>query len=150
MVVLVAVVAVMSLTRTQPVARGTGPAQAARPSATTPRSASPTNASPTAGRTDPSTGLVWVAESALPPQARDTLVAIRAGGPFRYPRNDGVTYGNRERLLPARASGYYKEYTVVTPGSPDRGPRRIVSGHAGELFYTGDHYASFARIRVGA
>ncbi|WP_411283951.1 ribonuclease domain-containing protein [Lapillicoccus sp.] len=99
---------------------------------------------------DPATGLRWVDESTLNEQARQTLTAIRAGGPFPYPRNDGVTFDNRERILPAKGKGYYKEYTVTTPGSPDRGPRRIITGQDGARFYTGDHYASFERIREGA
>ena len=100
--------------------------------------------------TDSATGLRWVDESALNEQARQTLTAIRAGGPFPYPRNDGVAFENRERILPAKAKGYYREYTVATPGSPDRGPRRIITGQDGASFYTGDHYASFQRIREGA
>jgi ribonuclease T1 len=59
-----------------------------------------------------------------------------------------VVFGNREHLLPARTTGYYREYTVPTPGSTDRGARRIVTGdHDRQLFYTGDHYVTFARIR---
>ena len=86
----------------------------------------------------------------LPREARDMLVRIRAGGPFRFER-DGVTFGNRERLLPARQRGFYHEYTVVTPGAHNRGARRIVCGgprSAPEVcYYTDDHYASFRRIR---
>ena len=86
----------------------------------------------------------------LPGEARDMLVRIRAGGPFRFER-DGVTFGNRERLLPARQRGFYHEYTVVTPGAHNRGARRIVCGgprRAPEVcYYTDDHYASFRRIR---
>lgn len=97
---------------------------------------------PTTG--DPS-GLPLVARSALPPEAIDTVRAIEADGPFRFDR-DGVTFENREGLLPAQVTGYYHEYTVVTPGSDDRGARRIIAGAAGELYYTDDHYGSFARI----
>ena len=86
----------------------------------------------------------------MPREARDMLVLIRAGGPFRFER-DGVTFGNRERLLPARQRGYYHEYTVGTPGAHNRGARRIVCGgprRAPEVcYYTDDHYASFRRIR---
>jgi ribonuclease T1 len=103
-----------------------------------------------AGATDPSSGLPWVDESALPPEAHDTLALIRAGGPFPYPRNDGVTFANREGLLPREQRGYYREYTVQTPGSPDRGPRRIITGSGGEKYWTADHYASFSRIREGS
>ena len=81
----------------------------------------------------------------LPKEARETLALIRAGGPFPYAR-DGVVFGNREGLLPKRNRGYYREYTVKTPGSRDRGARRIVAGGNGELYYTDDHYRSFRRI----
>jgi ribonuclease T1 len=83
---------------------------------------------------------------ALPPEARDTIALIHRGGPFPYAR-DGSVFHNRESLLPAGPSGYYREYTVTTPGTRDRGARRIVRGRAGELYYTGDHYRSFKRIR---
>jgi ribonuclease T1 len=86
----------------------------------------------------------------LPEQARQTEQLIRSGGPFPYSK-DGVVFGNRERLLPREKRGYYREYTVKTPGSRDRGARRIVCG--GEkpaapeaCYYTADHYASFKRI----
>lgn len=91
-----------------------------------------------------------VSLSTLPAEARHTERLIRAGGPFPY-RKDGSVFGNRERLLPAQRRGHYREYTVDTPGSRDRGARRIVCG--GEpptqpeaCFYTDDHYASFRRI----
>jgi ribonuclease T1 len=87
-----------------------------------------------------------VAVAALPAQARHTLALIAHGGPYPYPRNDDVTFGNREGLLPERPRGYYREYTVITPGSPDRGARRIIAGEGGELYYTDDHYRSFRRI----
>ena len=99
--------------------------------------------------TDPDSGRAWVAESALPPQALDTLALIRAGGPFPYPRSDNQVFDNRERLLPLHARGYYREFTVVTPGSEDRGARRIITGSSGEKYWTDDHYASFSRIREG-
>ena len=86
----------------------------------------------------------------LPREARETLALIRAGGPFPY-RKDGTVFGNRERLLPRQQRGYYTEYTVRTPGSRDRGARRIVAGgdprSSGEYWYTDDHYRSFRRIR---
>lgn len=86
----------------------------------------------------------------LPPEARETLAAIRRGGPFRYEK-DGTVFGNREGLLPRRERGYYTEYTVRTPGARDRGARRIVAGgdprSSGEYYYTPDHYQSFRRIR---
>ena len=81
----------------------------------------------------------------LPAEARETIRLIDSGGPFPYAR-DGATFGNRERRLPARPEGYYREYTVRTPGSPDRGARRIVAGRGGELYYTDDHYESFKRV----
>jgi ribonuclease T1 len=85
----------------------------------------------------------------LPRQARVTYELIRQGGPFAYDK-DGAVFGNRERLLPIERRGFYREYTVITPGSRDRGARRIVCGgpmrapHA--CYYTADHYASFRRI----
>jgi ribonuclease T1 len=86
-----------------------------------------------------------VAVHDLPPEARATLSLIRAGGPFPYPR-DGVAFQNREGHLPKRARGYYREYTVPTPGIRARGPRRIIAGRGGELYYSDDHYRSFRRI----
>lgn len=74
-----------------------------------------------------------------------TVDLIRAGGPFPYAK-DGSTFGNREDLLPRKSAGYYREYTVETPGSPDRGARRIVAGRDDELYYTRDHYRSFVRL----
>ena len=76
------------------------------------------------------------------------LALIRAGGPYPYRQDDGV-FGNREGLLPRQPSGYYREYTVVTPGSDDRGPRRIISGADGDRYWTADHYASFRQIKEG-
>lgn len=99
---------------------------------------------------DPDSGLPWVAASSLPASARQTLARIEAGGPYPYPRNDDQVFGNRERLLPAKPSGYYREYTVVTAGAQDRGPRRIVAGRGGERYYTEDHYQSYRRIKEGA
>lgn len=81
----------------------------------------------------------------LPPEALDVLDAISDGGPHPY-RQDGSTFQNREGLLPFEPEGYYREYTVETPGSPDRGARRIVTGDRGEVFYTDDHYASFVEV----
>ena len=81
----------------------------------------------------------------LPAEARATLVLIRAGGPFRFDK-DGGTFGNREGRLPLKGRGYYREYTVKTPGTRDRGARRIIAGRAGEFYYTDDHYRTFKRI----
>jgi ribonuclease T1 len=91
-----------------------------------------------------------IALSELPAQGRRTYEAILNGGPFRYDK-DGSVFGNRERLLPPARRGHYREYTVVTPGSRDRGARRIVCGGAQRTapeacWYTADHYASFRRI----
>ena len=90
----------------------------------------------------------------LPREARHTLELIRRGGPFPF-RKDGTVFGNREQRLPARPRGYYREYTVPTPGARDRGARRIVAGEgrerdpatSGEYYYTEDHYSTFRRIR---
>ncbi|HJU22149.1 MAG TPA: ribonuclease domain-containing protein [Casimicrobiaceae bacterium] len=88
--------------------------------------------------------------SALPREAREVLMRIHEGGPFRYER-DGITFGNREQSLPPRRRGYYHEYTVRTPGVRTRGARRIVCGgprKAPEVcYYSDDHYATFRRIR---
>jgi ribonuclease T1 len=82
----------------------------------------------------------------LPNEARATLVLIQSRGPFPYAK-DGATFGNRESRLPHRQRGYYREYTVKTPGSRDRGARRIIAGQRGEYYYTDDHYQSFRRIQ---
>ncbi|MFI5609390.1 ribonuclease domain-containing protein [Amycolatopsis sp. NPDC051903] len=86
--------------------------------------------------------------SALPAEATTTYNLIQQGGPFPYPKNDGVVFDNREGILPSCSSGYYHEYTVPTPGASNRGTRRIITGEGGEYFYTGDHYATFKVIDV--
>ncbi|OIJ96255.1 ribonuclease [Streptomyces monashensis] len=87
--------------------------------------------------------------SALPSQAHDTLNLIAQGGPYPYSQ-DGVVFSNREGVLPSQASGYYHEYTVITPGSPTRGARRIVTGEQSqEDYYTSDHYATFNLVDFG-
>lgn len=85
----------------------------------------------------------------LPPEAIDTLQTIARGGPYPHRQDDGV-FGNRERRLPPQPRGYYREYTVETPGSRDRGARRIVAGGRPptEYFYTDDHYRSFRRFTL--
>ena len=85
----------------------------------------------------------------LPPEAIDTLTLIARGGPYPYRQDDG-TFGNRERRLPPQTRGYYREYTVKTPGSRDRGARRIIAGGQPpvEYFYTDDHYRSFRRFTL--
>ncbi|WP_116997261.1 ribonuclease domain-containing protein [Desertimonas flava] len=87
-------------------------------------------------------GFDTVTYNELPPEALDTLALIASDGPFRY-RQDGAVFQNREGILPDEPDGYYHEYTVETPGSDDRGARRIVTGEGGEVFYTDDHYDSF-------
>jgi len=81
----------------------------------------------------------------LPSEGRETLQLIKRGGPFPYPR-DGVVFSNFERILPKQQRGYYREYTVKTPGISHRGARRIVCGEVPECYYTADHYKSFKRI----
>jgi len=81
----------------------------------------------------------------LPREAVETIALIRKGGPFPYPR-DGTAFNNREKILPARERGWYREYTVKTPGERTRGARRIVAGRDGTLYYSDDHYRSFRRI----
>jgi ribonuclease T1 len=94
-------------------------------------------------------GLAVVSLSKLPREAREVHALILQGGPFPYDR-DGVVFGNRERLLPAKPRGYYREYTVPTPGAGNRGARRIICGgstdHPDACYYTDDHYQSFKRI----
>ncbi len=96
---------------------------------------------------DDTSAVVLVAE--LPPQGRVTYKLIRLGGAFPHDK-DGTVFGNRERLLPAEKRGFYREYTVTTPGARDRGARRIVCGGPARTplacFYTADHYASFRKI----
>ena len=87
-----------------------------------------------------------IAYAALPREAQQTLQSIKRGGPFGFER-DGVVFGNYERHLPPRQRGYYREYTVPTPGVRNRGARRIVVGAGAEYYYSDDHYRSFRRIR---
>lgn len=139
------------------VACGGGAQETPRPTAATSSVINPTKASSPATRA-PATrrpitparpaqinGFDTIALSELPSQALDTLDLIREGGPFPY-RQDGAIFQNRERLLPLKPKGYYHEYTVETPGSDDRGARRIITGNDGELYYTDDHYDSFKVI----
>lgn len=102
-----------------------------------------------ARQTPGDSGLETVAVTELPPQGRTTYRLIYQGGPFPYDK-DGTVFGNRERLLPAYQRGYYREYTVKTPGARNRGARRIVCGGAATApatcYYTADHYASFRKI----
>lgn len=99
-------------------------------------------------------GIPTIHAAALPGEARETLALIKQGGPFPY-RKDGSVFGNFERRLPVRTRGYYREYTVPTPGARARGARRIVAGQgaagdvriSGEYYYTDNHYRSFRKIR---
>lgn len=87
--------------------------------------------------------------TSLPAEASDTLDLIHSGGPFPYDQ-DGTVFQNREGILPSESTGYYHEYTVKTPGSPDRGARRLIGGGAlttpQYVYYTDDHYASFCEV----
>ena len=89
-----------------------------------------------------------IAAADLPPEARETLRLIARGGPYPYHR-DGVVFKNMERRLPLQQHGYYREYTVPTPGSRDRGARRIIAGEQppAVFYYTDDHYRSFRRVK---
>ncbi|MCZ4123866.1 ribonuclease domain-containing protein [Streptomyces sp. H39-S7] len=125
-----------------------GPAVAASPATLAP---APATASASVGSSTTVTvnAVGSICYSALPSQAHHTLDLIDAGGPFPYSQ-DGVVFRNQEQLLPSHTSGYYHEYTVVTPGSPTRGARRIITGQAvAEDYYTADHYASFKRVNFG-
>lgn len=102
-------------------------------------------APPTRAVPQTSDGLPTITTDQLPPEALDTLALIASDGPFPFSK-DGTTFQNREQLLPRKRGGYYREYTVITPGEGDRGARRIIAGAEGELYYTEDHYASFSRI----
>ena len=107
--------------------------------------AEPTTEAGTEAEVEGVSGLPVIAIGDLPPEALDTLDAIADGGPYEFAKDDSV-FQNREGILPDREQGYYREYTVVTPGEDDRGARRIVSGADGEAYYTDDHYDSFSEI----
>jgi guanyl-specific ribonuclease Sa len=121
-----------------------GPTSSSAPSA----AGRSTSAAPGGAVAGAESGLEVKPLSSLPQQAADTWKLIEKNGPFPYPRNDGVQFQNREKRLPAKTGDYYKEYTVPTPGSPDRGPRRLITGDQREVYYTGDHYASFVVVDV--
>ena len=128
--------------------------ESTRPEATStaepgPGAASGTPAAPAPPPPANTSGLPEVPESALPAEGRRVLNLIRAGGPYRYSQDD-QTFGNFERILPRRDRDYYREYTVPTPGEPDRGARRIVAGADGDKYYTDDHYESFKFIAEGS
>lgn len=117
-----------------------------RPGVSAGSTAAPAPAAPAPAVTD--SGVEPVPASSLPQEARETLALIARGGPYPYER-DGAVFGNFERLLPRKPGGYYKEFTVRTPGESDRGARRIVTGQSGEKYYTPDHYESFLLILEG-
>ncbi len=134
--VLILVGLAMSLFQASLLLPDEAPAGSTTSAAQTPSVAPPTTRAPT--RSAPST---------LPPEAGAVLEAITRGGPYAYPQDDGV-FQNREGRLPSRPRGHYREYTVETPGSHDRGARRIITGGQPptEFFYTDDHYDSFRRF----
>jgi ribonuclease T1 len=100
---------------------------------------------PVAPAVENTSGLPTVRLAELPREASDVVALIDADGPFSY-RQDGAVFQNREGILPDEREGYYHEYTVPTPGSDDRGARRIVTGADGEMYWTDDHYDSFSWI----
>lgn len=90
-----------------------------------------------------------------PPEVEEAVAAVRNNGPYLRPRDDGGVFGNRERLLPAKPNGYYREYTVEAPQDRFPGPRRLITGGQAKLgaepeiwFYTDDHYESFCELRT--
>ncbi|MFE7552884.1 ribonuclease domain-containing protein [Streptomyces gardneri] len=121
----------------------TGPTGAA-PAATTPAASAPAHAATGAVGIS---GLPTVRAADLPPEARRTLDLIARGGPYPYAK-DGAGFSNFERILPRKERGYYREYTVKTPGERDRGARRIVTGRDGEIYWTDDHYETFREVLV--
>lgn len=119
----------------------TGSSVEARAGSPTPGCPAPSPAAPGANES----GLPLRSLCALPPEAVQTWQKIKTGGQLPYPR-DGIVFSNAERLLPARQRGYYREYTVPTPGERDRGARRLVTGQSNEVYYTADHYESFVVV----
>ncbi|MQS12121.1 hypothetical protein F7Q99_07390 [Streptomyces kaniharaensis] len=133
-----------------PKAAATSTATAAGSSA--PKPSAPKPSPPSGGAPAPSgtwvpadPALADVCRTKLPSQAQDTLGLIAKGGPYPYNR-DGIVFENRENRLPRKADGYYHEFTVVTPGSNDRGTRRVVTGGTGEQYWSPDHYTTFQEI----
>ncbi|MFF2143771.1 ribonuclease [Kitasatospora sp. NPDC058190] len=119
---------------------------AAKPSAPKPTPPSGGGTPATAGSWVPADpALADVCRTKLPSQAQDTLTLIARNGPYPYNR-DGIVFENRESRLPKKADGYYHEFTVVTPGSNDRGTRRVVTGGSGEQYWSPDHYVTFQEI----
>lgn len=141
-----------STSTTTPAARTS--TAAGRGASTTKPGSKPSRTTTSSTRPQPSetsvAGLAGCALRGLPNQAADTVDEIYRGGPYPY-RQDGVVFDNRERRLPSEPHGFYHEFTVVTPGSSDRGARRIIVGGADTeapevLYYTGNHYVSFCVV----
>lgn len=124
-----------------PEARPARVEQVAPPSVPGPREAAP----PDVAAADASALEELVPDAVEREQLAATIALIEQGGPFPYDK-DGSVFQNRERALPARPRGYYREYTVPTPGASNRGARRVVRGESGETWYTRDHYRTFMRI----
>ncbi len=114
--------------------QGTRTASPTGPAAATAGTPATTGSAPSRPSIDPETGLPWIAAADLPPQGRAVLASIDTGGPYPYSQ-DGQTFLNAERLLPAKVKGFYTEYTVKLPGSTDRGPVRIVMGGRGQWYF---------------
>ncbi|MDT4941073.1 MAG: ribonuclease [Pseudonocardiales bacterium] len=146
LVALVALAAALGIGYTVQASDGDGPGSSSTSSSTNSPDSSLSSASSAGPATRPASAEPL---AALPPEAAATVELIERGGPFPFPQNDGVVFHNFEHLLPGEPDGYYREYTVPTPGSPDRGERRIVTGSDGEFWYTDDHYESFERVDVG-
>ncbi|WP_239085823.1 ribonuclease domain-containing protein [Catellatospora methionotrophica] len=100
---------------------------------------------PSAAAGTPVSGLPTVPLRGLPKEAVATVALIDKNGPYPYDK-DGTVFGNLEGVLPKQPRGYYREFTVPTPGSRDRGARRLVAGRDGDLYYTDDHYESFRQV----
>lgn len=135
-------------TTTAPATGAAAASASASPAPSRPAPSRPAQAAPAPAQNNPS-ALPAIRESQLPAEGRRVLALIRAGGPYRYSQDDQA-FGNFEGILPRRDRGYYREYTVPTPGESDRGARRIVAGADGEKYYTGDHYESFSFIMEGS
>lgn len=108
-------------------------------------------AAPAKNTVVPDSGLRSCTVDSLPKEAEETITTILSGGPFPYPDNDGVRFGNYEGLLPRQSRNYYREYTVDTPGLRHRGERRVITGGGSQRdpytwYYTDDHYESFCEI----
>ncbi|MGW6394815.1 ribonuclease domain-containing protein [Streptomyces sp. NPDC055103] len=124
-----------------------GCSSASDTTATGATAAAPTSSAPAApaAAATGTSGLPTVRAADLPPEARETLDLIARGGPYPYAK-DGAVFSNFERILPREERGYYREYTVKTPGERDRGARRIVTGRGGEIYWTDDHYETFREV----